>query len=245
MALLFDKKADAYAAGRKGYAPEAVEKLISMMPEGSAAADMGSGTGLFSEQLIRAGVLTYCIEPDAGMRAKAEAKLSGEPLFRSVAASAEATSLPDKSVGLVAAAAALHWFDPEGFRKECARILMPGGIVGILNNVRDYDDPLTKDHHALCLQYCPSFTSFVHGFEKVSKRIPSILTEYELFEYPFPLEYSVGTFVSRGLSSSYSPKSGDPQYAEFAEELRKLAEKYAENGVIRVGNKISLFVGKI
>lgn len=56
MALLFDKKADAYAAGRKGYAPEAVEKLISMMPEGSAAADMGSGTGLFSEQLVRATI---------------------------------------------------------------------------------------------------------------------------------------------------------------------------------------------
>ncbi|MBQ4051447.1 MAG: class I SAM-dependent methyltransferase [Oscillospiraceae bacterium] len=245
MALLFDQKADAYAAGRTGYAPEAVEKLISMMPEGSAAADMGSGTGLFSEQLIRAGVLTFCVEPDDGMRAKAEARLNGDPLFRSVAASAEESSLPDGSVGLVTAAAALHWFDPEGFRRECARILMPDGIVGILNNVRDYDDPLTKEQHALCLRYCTSFTSFTHGFDKVSKRIPSILREYELFEYPFPLEYSVETFVSRGLSSSYSLKQGDPQFEEYVRELKALAEKYAENGVIRVGNKVALFIGKV
>ena len=89
----FEKKSDAYAAGRTGYAPEAVEKLVSMMPVGSAAADIGSGTGLFSEQLIRAGILTYCVEPDDGMRAKAEAKLGGEPLFRSVNARAEATIL--------------------------------------------------------------------------------------------------------------------------------------------------------
>lgn len=241
----FEKKADAYAAGRTGYAPEAVEKLLSMMPVGSAAADMGSGTGLFSEQLIRAGVLTYCIEPDDGMRAKAEARLNGEPLFRSVNARAEATPLPDGSVGLVTAAAALHWFDPEGFRKECARILVPEGIIGVLNNVRDYDDPLTKEQHGICLRYCEGFTSFTHGFDKISRRIPAILREYELFEYPFPLTYSVETFVSRGLSSSYSPKEGDPQFGAYKTALRELAEKYVRNGVIHVGNKVALFVGRI
>lgn len=245
MASLFDQKAAAYAAGRKGYAPAAVEKLLELLPRDAAAADMGSGTGIFAEQLIRKGILTHCIEPDDGMRAKADILLGGDPLYHAVAASAEETTLPDHSVDLVTAASALHWFDLERFKKECIRILKPNGIVGILCHVRDYDDPLTVKQHTLCEKYCIDFVSLAHGFEKISSRIPKLLREYEQIDFPCPLEYTVDDFVNRGLSSSYAPKPDHPHYVPYADALRQLAEKYAVNGVVRVANKTVLFVGKI
>jgi SAM-dependent methyltransferase len=42
---------------------------------------------------------------------------------------AEALPTADASVGLVAVAQAIHWFDFERFYAECRRVLVPGGIV--------------------------------------------------------------------------------------------------------------------
>lgn len=41
----------------------------------------------------------------------------------------ERTSLADASVGLVAVAQALHWFDRGAFFSECERVLVPGGVL--------------------------------------------------------------------------------------------------------------------
>jgi SAM-dependent methyltransferase len=41
----------------------------------------------------------------------------------------ERTALPDASVELIAVAQALHWFDRRAFFAECARVLVPGGVL--------------------------------------------------------------------------------------------------------------------
>ena len=50
---------------------------------------------------------------------------------------AEEIPLPDDSVDAVLVAQAWHWFDPERAIKEVARVLRPGGRLGLVWNTRD------------------------------------------------------------------------------------------------------------
>ena len=163
---LFSAKAADYAAGRLSYAPEAIATLFSrLMKRGQAAADVGSGTGILSREFLARGYTVYAVEPNAAMRREAERQYRSAPGFHSLAASAEATGPPDKSVCLVAAASAFRWFDPAGFAAECRRILTPDGVVCILANARVYDD-FAWAQHRLCRRFCPAFTSLNHGAER-------------------------------------------------------------------------------
>jgi len=67
---------------------------------------------------------------------QAEQSFVGQPLFRSVAGTAEATGLGTASVDLVVVGQAFHWFDMEQARREFLRILRPGGGAAIVWNER-------------------------------------------------------------------------------------------------------------
>src|SRR5690349_21080695 len=89
---------------------------------GAVVVDVGSGTGIFAEPLLAAGAVVYGVEPNADMRAAAEQWLARYPGFQSVAAAAEATTLPDRVADLVACAQAFHWFDAPRAAAEFTRI---------------------------------------------------------------------------------------------------------------------------
>ncbi len=108
----------------------------------SRVADVGAGTGLLTAQLLERGHAVTAVEPSADMRAACDARLHDRPGYRSVAGTAEATTLDDACVDLVTAAQAFHWFDIEPARRELLRILRPGGQVALIWNDRQPGDPL-------------------------------------------------------------------------------------------------------
>lgn len=104
----FDGKGNIYAKARPQYAAGLLDYLRHTLhiAAGSTLADVGSGTGIFTEQLLQNGYRVFAGEPNGDMRRKAEEKLSRTPGFISV----------NGSVGHVTAAQAFHWFDAEAFR---------------------------------------------------------------------------------------------------------------------------------
>jgi SAM-dependent methyltransferase len=128
----FGAAADAYERGRPPYPPEAVGWLL---PEGaSRVLDLGAGTGKLTRQLRDRGLNVIAVEPSAGMR---------EQLARAVPdvivhnGSAEEIPLPDGSVDVVLVAQAWHWVDRSRAVPEVARVLVPGGQLGLVWNIRD------------------------------------------------------------------------------------------------------------
>lgn len=116
----FEAKAALYLQFRPAYPEAYFDYLLSktqLMPE-DAVADIGSGTGIFSRQLLERGLSVYAVEPNSNMRSKAEQQLGANPRFFSVPGSAEHTFLADSSVALVTAAQAFHWFDQKKFGAE-------------------------------------------------------------------------------------------------------------------------------
>src|SRR5829696_5895797 len=101
----FTNRATAYHAHRPRYSSDLISLLIGKIGLSPAflVADVGSGTGISAEPLLRNGNTVYGIEPNAHMRAVAEATLRDQPAFHSIAATAEATSLPDAAIDLVVA----------------------------------------------------------------------------------------------------------------------------------------------
>ena len=243
----FSGKAARYTASRPSYAEAALRGLFSDfgLPDRPAAADIGSGTGIFTAQLLSHGCGTvYAVEPDAGMRAQAESRLLGVPGFVSVCGSASDTSLPAACADLVTAAQAFHWFDADAFRTECLRILKPGAPVALLWNFTDPDSPVNAGWRAVSRRFCPLFMRFGKTIGSDPERNARFFAgRFTFRRYDHPLFYDREGYVSRALSSSYALKPGDPQYGAYVDALNELYLKYEENGRVRVENATHLYVG--
>ena len=121
----FSGRVENYARYRPGYTAGVLDILAAEMgfSEQSVVADVGSGTGISTRLFLDHGNEVFAVEPNADMRAAAEAALQANPRFHSIAATAEATGLPAASIDLVVAGQAFHWFRVAETRREFMRSL--------------------------------------------------------------------------------------------------------------------------
>ena len=77
----FSGLAEHYRRYRPGYPPAAIDVLARQcgLTSSAVVADVGSGTGILSEQLLERGARVIGIEPNDAMRAAAEARLGTKP----------------------------------------------------------------------------------------------------------------------------------------------------------------------
>ena len=138
----------AYDSVRPAYPDEAVAALVdaarrargadaSVQGGPLRAADIGAGTGKMSELLARAGLLVDAVEPSEAMRAQASS-IEGVTWHDGVA---EQTGLPNDLYDIVVFAQSWHWVDSERAGLEAARMLRPGGALGIVWNQMDVSIP--------------------------------------------------------------------------------------------------------
>jgi len=147
----FSDLAGAYVAARPSYPPESVDILIEGLgdPASLAVADLGAGTGISSRVIAARGPLVYAIEPNAKMREAA----APDPRVRWINGTAEATTLPDASVNVVAAFQAWHWVEHAAGIAEARRVLRPGGRMAAIYNERDERDAFTANYGSLIQRY--------------------------------------------------------------------------------------------
>lgn len=136
LAASFGLAADVYERGRPTYPLEAVDWLL---PDGAChVVDLGAGTGKFTRLLLDRVARVTAVEPSPGMRETLEQVVPGAT---SVNGSAESIPLGDDSVDAVLVAQAWHWVDTDRAVPEIARVLRPGGTLGLVWNIRDETVP--------------------------------------------------------------------------------------------------------
>ena len=96
--------------------------------------DLGAGTGKLTLRLVERGLRVVAVDPIAEMLEVLRATLADTP---ALLGTAEQIPLEDNTVDAVLVAQAWHWFDPQRAAAEVARVLRPGGRLGLLWNVRD------------------------------------------------------------------------------------------------------------
>jgi SAM-dependent methyltransferase len=128
----FGRAAGLYEQSRPGYPDAAVDWLVT---DGvRRVVDLGAGTGKLTRSLVARGLDVVAVEPSEGMREQLQAVL---PDVEALEGSGESLPLPDASVDAVLMAQAWHWVDVERASVEVARVLRPGGYLGLVWNRRD------------------------------------------------------------------------------------------------------------
>jgi SAM-dependent methyltransferase len=135
----FGLAADAYDRGRPTFPTEAVSWLVG--PNPTTVLELGAGTGKLTSVLVELGHDVHATEPDPGMLTVLRRHLPDVPTSES---GAEEIPLPDRSVDVVVAAQAFHWFDHERALPEIARVLRPGGHLALAWNARDERIPWVR-----------------------------------------------------------------------------------------------------
>ncbi|MFI1990433.1 class I SAM-dependent methyltransferase [Actinoplanes sp. NPDC020271] len=128
----FGTAADAYERGRPPYPESALDFLL---PPGSPKVlDLGAGTGKLTRQIRARGLDVVAVDPSDGMLGELRRAV---PEVGTHVGTAENIPLPDASVDVVLVAQAWHWVDPALAVPEIARVLTPGGRLGLIWNLRD------------------------------------------------------------------------------------------------------------
>ena len=125
-----------YDAGRPSYCADAVTYLIQGLhiEPGRVVLDLGAGTGKLTEQLLTTKANLIAVEPSSSMRETFSRNLPSVPILDGTG---EDIPLNGGSVDAVVVAQAFHWFDAPRALDEIARVLRPGGSLGLIWNERD------------------------------------------------------------------------------------------------------------
>jgi SAM-dependent methyltransferase len=244
----FSDRVENYVRYRPGYPPQVLETLKREcgLKREHRIADIASGTGIWTRLLLENGNRVSGVEPNAGMREAAERLLSGFSNFTSIAATAEATTLPDRSMDFVTAAQAGHWFNREQSRREFERILKPEGWLVLLWNERLTDaTPFLRDYEQLLLTYGTDYKDIRH--ERATDAVNEFFdpAPYEERNFPMLQEFDYAGVEGRLLSSSYAPGPEHPKHAVMLRELRRIFDEHSVENRVAFEYKTRVYFGKV
>ena len=245
----FSNRVEDYVKYRPGYPAGVVEALRRQgaLPDGAVVADVGSGTGIFSEMLLATGCTVYGVEPNVAMRQAAERLLGKEPRFQSLEGTAEATNLPTGSVDLVAAAQAFHWFNPAAARTEFRRVLRPGGWVALVWNHRRYDaTAFLRDYEALLQDFGTDYRE-VRRQELDPARVRDFVGSDEVTRTTLDNSQRLdfGGLRGRLLSSSYAPAPGHPKHEPMLVRLEQIFSRHQQDGAVSLDYDTEVFCARL
>jgi SAM-dependent methyltransferase len=245
----FGNRADAYTRGRPTYPPAIVAHLeqTRLLRPGATVVDLGVGTGLSAEPFLLAGFKVIGVEPNAAMRAAGDEHLQRYASYRSVAGTAEQTSLPEASADLVIAGPAFHWFEPERAAIAARRILRPGSAAALIWNDRPATGSAFLEGYEALLR--------THGidYEKVTHRH---IDEAAIARFFAPASAQVAFFDNPRLldrdalaalinSASYMPAAGDPRHVPMIAAMDALFDAHAKSGSVRMLYRTRMHYAKL
>ncbi|WP_421120757.1 class I SAM-dependent methyltransferase [Aquihabitans daechungensis] len=227
----FGAGAAAYEQGRPSYADDLVAWLVDRLgiAPGRAVVDLAAGTGKLTRLLAATGADLIAIEPVDAMR---DQLVQACPGVDALSGTAESIPLPDSSVDALTVAQAFHWFDPPVALAEIARVLRPGGVLGIAFNERDTREPWVADLSKLIRwderqRWRVPYTVEVDWAEVIREHGP-LFRAAERYDSTYRQPMDADTMVQRVLSTSYIARLPAPEQAALAEQVRDLVAPLGE-----------------
>jgi ubiquinone/menaquinone biosynthesis C-methylase UbiE len=238
----FSDRADAYVRGRPSYPRAIVEQLqkVGALKRGQTVVDVGVGTGLSAEPFLRSGYVVIGVEPNEPMRIVGDQQLreyvNNDGTYRSVAGTAEATTLPDDSADLLIAGQAFHWFDVPRAAIEARRILRPGGWGALIwNDRQSTGSAFLAGYEALLRTHGIDYAKLIHRHideKAIAQFFAPAQTAVVTFDNPRDLERE--DLLALAGSASYLPAPGDPRHVAMLLALNALFDTHAKNGTVQM-----------
>lgn len=211
----FDAAAEAYRRARPGYPEEALDWLLP--PAARRVLDLGAGTGKLTAQLLTRGLDVVAVEPLPGMRAQLAATTTGADIRDGTA---ETIPLPDADIDAVLVAQAWHWFDHDRALPEIARVLRPGGTLGLLWHSRDEREPWVAELSAVMRR------GSARGLH--ARRLPGsrYFGPHEERDFGFSQDVDAATLRDYVRSRSYVIVRPEPERADLLDAVERLTRTH-------------------
>lgn len=205
-----------YDSARPAYPRSAVAYLVDALGIDSDAhvVDLGAGTGIFTNQLVPFGPRITAVEPTAGMREVLAKRL---PSVTVLEGRDVAIPLESGSADCVIAAQAFHWFDAPLALEEIHRVLVDGGRLGLVWNIRDESVAWVAEL-GRAMRW-PHFQPYEVGkdFTPVVAAGPFVNVERRKFAHRETLRHD--QLVQRVLSTSYIAVMEDEEQTLLMDEV--------------------------
>lgn len=244
----FSNRVDNYVKYRPGY-PEEVLALFKEkmnLTENSVIADIGSGTGVSTKVFLENGNTVYGIEPNEAMREASKVFLQDFPKFISTDGTAEDTTLADKSIDIINASQAFHWFEPAKTLAEFRRILKEDGFVSLIWNVRQLDSTeFLREYEQFLMNFGTDYKNVTREKFDKSELDEFFQTKLEETCFSYSQKFDFEGLKGRTLSSSYVPTEENPRYKEMIDELNRLFTKYQKEDTIDFLYDTKVYYAKI
>jgi SAM-dependent methyltransferase len=140
----FGSVADDYGRYRPGPSAEAV--AWALPGHLGRVVDLGAGTGGLTRRLVGRAAEVVAVEPDERMRQVLTGSLPG---VRAVAGRGESIPLARGCAEAVLASASWHWMDLVPTLHEVGRVLVPGGVLGVMWSGPDLSSFVEQTRHLL------------------------------------------------------------------------------------------------
>ena len=211
----FGAVAQAYDRGRPSYPAEAVAWLLD--GEAKIVLELGAGTGKLTREMVDQGHAVFATEKDPAMLAVLQERV---PEVSAKVAGAEEIPANDRSVDVVVAAQAFHWFDHEVAVPEIARVLKPGGHVAVVWNFFDKRIPWVRKLVEVVGEH--SATSSSQGVLEAS----DLFEEVESKTFAFWQDVTRDTLVDIVASRSYVASLPEDERGLKLDAVRALYDDY-------------------
>ena len=245
----FSSRVDDYVKYRPHYPVEILDLFAAkcdMTPE-HVIADIGSGTGILTRLFLDNGNPVIGVEPNKEMREAGEEYLAEFARFNSIDGTSESTRLPAKSVDLIVAGQAFHWFDQPKARLEFQRILNDGGWVALLWNDRRVDTtPFLREYESLLQEFGTDYKEINHKnvqdkavFTAFFGAMPSEAVFDNIQRFDFE------GLMGRLNSSSYVPDRADPRHAALMQRAKEIFDAGQVDGKVAFEYDTRVYFGRI
>lgn len=215
LAKSFENIGEEYDRYRPGFPDAAAAEII---PERvGSVLDLGAGTGKFTELLIERADRVMAVEPSAAMLDVLRAKL---PSVEAIVGGAESIALRDASVDAVTVAQAFHWFDRDPACAEIARVLVPGGTLGLLWNHSDPDCTWDRACHRVAH---PAVAAEDATTESAAEELPGFVFDRRA-EIAWSENITRSAYIARWLTVSSFLVADEDTRAQMVAELEAILD---------------------
>jgi SAM-dependent methyltransferase len=224
----FSSRAQAYAAFRPVYPPQAIHAALQGLgdPHALTVADVGAGTGISARLFAQRGATVIAIEPNAAMRQAARSHSRVQ--WRD--GTAERTHLEDGSVDVVVVCQAFHWFATARVMLEFRRVARRR--AALLQYERDERDAFTKAYGDVVRAYATDDTEALRERALATfSQFPDARVTRTVCSSAQRLDRAA--LLGRAASASYLP-SGGPAADALRRDLEALSDRYQRDGFVEL-----------
>jgi SAM-dependent methyltransferase len=231
----FSEAARQYADYRPTYPGELFAYLASISPNRQLAWDCGTGNGQAARELARHFIRVVATDASSDQIAQG---IAHERIEYRVER-AEDVSFEPRSVDLVTAATAVHWFDLEPFYTVVRRVVRPGGVLAVWTYHLPVIDPtidqILEHYYASVLAgYWPERIHYLHDrYQTLPFPFEEIEPPYFEMQADWDLGQLAGFLESWSATRRYQKERGQNPLGIIWQSLSGAWGKHDQRRTIR------------